>query len=229
ALRNPENRWAWHNIGVTLRDGLKDADAAIAAFRETVHRYPDFVAAHQALCNLLLRAGQNNQALEPTIAMYERSLELERQLPRILASEQAVPEGDLVPLALACTRQGYLVSAARYYAAAFETSPKLVSASWNAACSLLRAAAGEGRQRTESPAKLRASALTRLRAWLARQQRLVSKSPAAVEGALTLALHDSDLSSVRGEALDRLPAAESKEWRTFWSGVARLQERATSK
>jgi tetratricopeptide (TPR) repeat protein len=173
----------------------------------------------------------------------ERLVELDAKLPKVLKGEvQPTNGGECLTLAGICQRHKSLYAAAsRFYAVAFAEQPKLADdlnaePRYSAACAAALAGCGQGKDADQSDARertrLRRQALDWLRADLAAYRRLLDKEPdkvrATVGDRMQHWLQDKDFSGVRGEALDKLPEAEHKEWQRLWQEVEALRQRATS-
>jgi len=96
----------------------------------------------------------------------------------------------------------------------------------------LLAAAGKGNQpppEADRP-KYRAKALAWLRQFLHANQQELEKprniDPYRVPGNLRMLLQHKDFASVRPPALGQLPAAERKQWESFWRDVEALLQKA---
>jgi serine/threonine-protein kinase len=254
---NPDYPKAHYNLGNALGGQGRHKEAE-AAFREAIRLQPDYAKLHCFLGHALREQGRFAEALEAlrrghTLGIKtpgwnypsaewakecERLVELDRKLSVVLQGE-AEPADAAEGLALGQLCQQYKkrhAAAARLYADAFTTDPKLAADlreqhRYNAACCAALAAAGRGEDAKRLPDKvvlmLRQQALGWLRADLAFYNReAAGKLPAVREAVRQRLAHwqqDPDLASVRDkEALDKLPEAERKDWRQLWDEVAAL-------
>jgi hypothetical protein len=173
-------------------------------------------------------------------------LALEGRLTAVLKGKgeprDAVDRLDLAALARQPYKRQY-AAAARLYADAFAEQPKLAENlaqphRYHAACSAVRAAAGQAADARTVPDKarlpLRRQALRWLQADLARYAKLVQDGKPAVKQAVRQRLAhwqgDADLACVRAkDALAELPEGERKAWQKLWADVADLLSKAEGK
>jgi serine/threonine-protein kinase len=235
-----------------------------AAIREAIRLKPDYAAAYCYLGFALRDQGRLTEALaelrrghalgskvpgwsRPSadwVRECERLVELDGKLPAVLRGEaQPSSPAERVELASLCQQYKRLeVTATGLYAAAFAADPKLAD-DWraqhryNAACSAVLAAAGQGNDARRLPDKvvvmLRRQALAWLRADLALYAKLAESGDVAARQLVRQQLgqwqKDSDLAAVRDpQALDGLPEGERWHWRALWEEVAALLKRDQS-
>jgi hypothetical protein len=131
-------------------------------------------------------------------------------------------------------------AAARLYAAAFTSVPKLAddlnaAHRYHAACCAARAGAGKGQDAAKladkEKTKLRQQALAWLRDNLKEYAKQLEDADARTRQALQQTLQhrqkDTDLDSVRGvKALVQLPEAERAAWQQLWGEVESLLKKA---
>ncbi len=183
--------------------------------------------------------------LRPTVLRLrdqcDRLLALEAKLADVLAGKEKPKDNRerLDFIALCQLRQRH-AAAAKLYADAFTADAKLVddlkaAHRYNAACSAVLAAAGQGTDADKleeaERVRLRKQALDWLRADLDRWSKLWDGGQAAdrqlLKQMLPHWLEDADLSTVREpEALKKLPAEEQEAWRKLWADVAELLKKA---
>jgi len=249
----PDLALAYYNLGNALRHQKKLVEA-VAAYRRAIELQPDFAFPYANL-GLALRDQKklveastafrkahqllpNDSRIRDDLHQTERWLELDKQLPLILAgkAKPSSPQGQM-ELALFCLDfKARYRAAVGFYAEAFATKPELADDlqaqhRYNAACAAALAAAGQGEDARRLPDKviltLRRQALRWLRAELAAYARLAERDDPrlkqAVRQRLTHWQQDADLASVRDkEALDRLPHNEGGRWRKLWADVDML-------
>jgi tetratricopeptide (TPR) repeat protein len=174
----------------------------------------------------------------------ERLVALEAKLPKVLTGEvQPTDEAEWLVLARMCQhhRKQY-AAAARLYAEAFASQPGMAEnletqLRYDAACAAALAGCGQGEDAAPLPdrerARLRAQALTWLRADLAEYASTVDKGPAPalanVQQRLRHWQQDPDFAGVRGDHLAGLPEAERQAWQQLWADVAATLTRAGGK
>ena len=132
-----------------------------------------------------------------------------------------------------------LRSAVRWFGEALDRDPTLAEnrqtqLAYNAACVAALAGSGQGvddlppDEMTET--KLRGQALAWLQAELDRWTQLVeSAKPEQCQLVVRTLAHwqtDSDLSGVRGDAIEKLPDSEREAWRALWSAVKTIRMKA---
>jgi serine/threonine-protein kinase len=167
------------------------------------------------------------------------------KLPAILTGEAAPANpGEAVTLAGMC--QGHKKrhgAAARLYADAFATEPRLAADldqqyRYNAACSALLAAAGQGGDARLLPDRVvcmfRRWALSWLRDDLKAYTHLAGQNHTAMQQMVRQQLahwrRDPDLASVRDDkALSRLPENERAAWQALWRDADQLARRLEKK
>ena len=169
---------------------------------------------------------------------------LDAKLPKVLQG-QAQPAGaiECIGLAQLCQRYKKLyASAARFYADAFATDPKLAEdlsthSRYSAACAAVLAGSGQGEDAAKldgvERARLRRQALAWVRADLTAWGQLLDKQPeparAAVQRKLRHWQQDADFAGVRGDALAKLPEAERQPWQQLWVDVEQTLRKANDK
>jgi tetratricopeptide (TPR) repeat protein/serine/threonine protein kinase len=250
---------AHYNLGNALA-AKNRLDEAIAAYRKAIAMQPSYAEAHCNLGNVLGRQGHFAESL----ACFRRGHELGsrrpnwrypsaewvRQAERMAAAEQNLPglqKGDYQPrdnddrliLAQVCHVKQWNRAAARLYADAFDTDPKLAddlktAHRYNAACDAALAAAGQGTDAGKldgnDRARLRKQALTWLRADLAAWDKRLAAQPKQARAAVLQTMEhwqrDPDFAGVRGpEALAKLPEAERQDWEQLWQEIEALRRK----
>jgi hypothetical protein len=177
------------------------------------------------------------------IQSLERDLALTRRLPAVLKSlEKPRDSEESLAFAQLCYNQGMHIAAARLWASALATDPKLgndrqLQHRYNAACAAALAAGGMGKdvQPPDAAAKtgLRKQALEWLKAELGAWSRFLASGPPQPRPSITQTLEhwnvDPDLSSVRDpDALARLPESERNQWQRLWKSAHELLRQARS-
>jgi serine/threonine protein kinase/tetratricopeptide (TPR) repeat protein len=204
-------------LGTALSKQEMHAEAE-SEFREAVRLRPDFPEARAKLGYALWKQGKN--------------VEAEAECREALRLRPGDPEAYFT-LGLVLYWGGEKpAAAARFYAEAFAAHPKLADDvrllnRYNAACSAARAGCGQGKDAATlddaERAQLRRQALDWLRADLAAWGQLLDKEPekarARVQQQLRYWQQDADFAGVRGDALAKLPEAESREWQQLWADV----------
>jgi Tfp pilus assembly protein PilF len=254
----PDLAEAHCNLGIALGRGGR-LDEAVAAFHEAIRLKPGFADAYHDLGIALQLLGRLDEAvvafkealrLKPDDANNRTDLdttrefiELDTRLAKVLSGErQPDNAAERTKLALLCAQpfKQLPATAARFYAEAFASEPKLAEDlpaghRYNAACAAALAAAGQGRdaQDLDAPARARwrRQALEWLRADLVQWTRQLETGSPQSRVVLRRTLEhwqlDSDLASVRGEpALARLAAEEQPGWRQLWADVETILARA---
>jgi tetratricopeptide (TPR) repeat protein len=247
----PTNPVAHNSLGVVLFI-RRDLAGAEAAFREALRLDPKLANAHNGLGLALMDRGDLDGAvaefketlrLDPKnsialtyLASAERMRALLQRLADVLAGKiEPQTAEEACAFARLCARplQKRYAAAARLYDRAFRTDPRVTDDlkvshhRYNAACSAVRAAGGEGTDAPTAAADrtaLRQKALGWLRADLAAYQKQAAAADAAerATAAADLAhwLADADLAGVRdAEPLAKLPAAERADWEKLWADV----------
>jgi tetratricopeptide (TPR) repeat protein len=238
---------------------LREAEAA---YRKAIHFRPGFAEAHCNLGGVLQREGRLADAVaayrrgdelgrkvpgwpypsERWLREAERLVVLDRKLPAILrgdAEPASAAEG--AELARLCGQyRGRPAAAARLAAAAFAADPKLAGDlnalhRYNAACSAILAATGQGEDARLLPDKvvvvLRRQAFGWLGADLAAYEDILDRGNPPVRPVIRKRLlrwqQDPDLASMRDRiALERLDPDERQRWQKLWQTVADLAKRA---
>jgi hypothetical protein len=192
-------------------------------------------------CIELLPPGtpRNDQA-QKRLRVCERFATLDARLPAVLGeTETPASAAEQLEFARLCMFKKLNAAAARLYAGAFATQPRLAEDPrtgyrYMAACSAALAGRGRGEGVAElgdaGRARWRRQALQWLRADLAAWVRWLDGAPAArrvvVRKALALWRENPDLACVRdpGE-LDKLAPDERKEYRALWAEVSAVLAR----
>jgi serine/threonine-protein kinase len=256
---------AHYNLGNALYPGKKDVDGAIQEYRRALDLDPAYPEAHCNLGHLLrdrgdfaaslaeLRRGHQLGSQRPGwpypsarwVQDGERLLALDQKLPAVLSGEaQPADPAEAAALASLCARyKERPAAAARLYADAFATDPKLAADlrqqhRYNAACNAAMAAAGQAKDAEHLPDKarlmLRRQALHWLREDLAAYRKMAERQePAAKQVVRETMRHwqqDTDLASVRDPApLDQLSDDERQQWHQLWQDVAALLKKVDEK
>jgi Flp pilus assembly protein TadD len=265
ALRlKPDYHRPQYNLGRILYQQERYPEAE-TAYRAALRLKPDYPQAHCNLGHTLRKQGRFTEALAALrhgdelgrkvpgwsfpsadwVRQCERLVELDRRLPAILrgdAEPASAPER--IELANFCQQYVRLpVTAARLGADAFAAEPRLArdlnqQHRYNAACSALRGAAGQGDDAKLLPDRvtlaLRRQALGWLRADLALYAQLAERPEAAVRQVVRQRLghwqQDADLAAVRDkERLGQLPENERENWHKLWLDVSALLQRTEGK
>jgi serine/threonine-protein kinase len=212
----------------------RSAQVAIAV-ADTLLRLGRFAEAHTAARRGLDQSPASDSyrpRLQQTFDLCERLLVLDAQLPALF--QRKLPPGDsaaqLQRIHLWFT-YGRPYAAARLYAALFAAQPALadeleIGYRTHAASAAVRAAVEKGTGQMwldeSERAELRRRALDWLQADLALRAKWL-KAGKFPGWSLTRCRTDLAYAGVRDPAaLDRLPAAERKEWQRFWADVAEL-------
>ena len=240
-------------------DATGDREGAIAAYSKAIEFEPKDNIARFELGNIFVAQGKYLAVHD----LFRKSLDLALENPwrplairRVLALEIVLAAGDKLPEVLSLKSQSgtaaecralndfcidYLKEfglAAALCARAFEVDPKLgddlvTHDRYDAACSALHAANGEGR-RPVPPAersKFRQQALVWQQSDVAAYEKLLDAKPSAKDREAAHAhikywLADADVNMVRNEKnLALLPASERREWEQLWSAVRQLRDR----
>jgi tetratricopeptide (TPR) repeat protein len=171
----------------------------------------------------------------------ELLVELDAKLPKVLTGEiHPANLGERLALAEMCQLYKRLYFAAsRFYREAFSEQPQLASdlqhqLRYNAACAAALAGCGQGKDADQTDNKerdrLRQQALEWLRADLAAWRQLFEKEPDKVRPDVVQTmlhwLEDKDFAVVRGEAVNKLPEAERRDWQQLWEDAEALRKSA---
>jgi serine/threonine protein kinase/tetratricopeptide (TPR) repeat protein len=241
-----------------------DLPGAITSYRKAIEIDPKYAEAHCNLGNLLLQQGEFAAALaalqtghqlgtqrgnwsnpsEQWVRKAIRMVELEAQLREFLSGQRmpidATERADLGDL---CRyKKNYAVSA-RFYTDAFAADATLADDlkagyRYNAACSAVLAAAGQGHDADQPDeaerTRLRRQARVWLRANLDQWAKLLAtdkpQDRVQIQRAMRGRQNDPDLTSVRdAAALAKLPADEREAWQKLWAEVAELLKKAEAK
>lgn len=172
----------------------------------------------------------------------ERLIGLDEKLSAVLSGAAELADApERLALGQLCQRYKHRhATAARFYADAFAADPKLADDQtarhrYNAACSAVLAAAGQGTDADKLDAaerrRLRQQALTWLRADLDLCGKHLEGDQPVQRPAMWQMLHtwqrDTDLAGVRdADALHKLSAEERAPWRKLWADVGDLLKKA---
>jgi tetratricopeptide (TPR) repeat protein len=174
----------------------------------------------------------------------ERLIQLNGRLPAIFAGEDspADAEEELALASMCQENKRLFMAATRFYATAFARSPRLAEERFginrfNAACSAVLAATGQGEDAKTVPDKVCLMVRRQALAWLTVDLAMLQGPAAGTDAArqavrqqLTRWQQDADLAPVREkQALDNLPASEREQWRQLWDDVAALLKKVEEK
>ena len=250
-----------HNNLATALQAKNQLDEAIAEYRQVIDLQPDLAEANCNLAGILQSKGQLSASLDfyqrghasgskrkdwryPSaqwVANAERLVHLEAKLADVLGGRvTAADNRERIGLLEVCRLKRRHVAAARLYAAAFTSDPKLaddlkVWHRYNAACSAALAAAGQGTDADklddQEHRRLRQQALAWLRAdleqWAKRPEAGKPEDRQVMRARLEHSQRDTDLASVRDAgALQKLTAQEQEAWRKLWADVAESLKKA---
>ena len=239
----PQEAEEFYREALTIQKSLLEENAQASAYRAGLAR------THYSLGLLLSdngrlleavtefrQAGQLGQAdAAGLIQQCERQLALVNRLPAILKGQDKPKDAaEEIEFALLCQRpwQERNRAAVRFYEAAFAGDGKLADDMqqqhrYNASCAAALASAGKGKDGDTIDAadtiRLRKQAL----AWLTADLAYWTKQAASGNStdrnlAHSTLLHwqqDSDLASVRGANITKLPPPEQAAWQRLWQGV----------
>jgi serine/threonine-protein kinase len=257
---DPKFTSAWYNLGSALHSEGK-LEEAIAAFHEAAKLDPKDIKIPSALAEAFSRLGRYAPARDylrrcldlcskddPRRASIvrdlrgcERLVELEQKLPQVLAGQvQPANVGERLEYANLCYRTNRPAAAARFYADAFATDPKLTGDPnaghrYNAACCAGRAGCGQGEDAKKLDDKERArwrnQALDWLRADLtAYRKRVDGDKPEDRKQVRQQMEHwrqDGDLAGIRDPAaVAKLSKEEQQACRKLWAEVEELRKKA---
>jgi hypothetical protein len=163
-----------------------------------------------------------------------------RLLVIIKGDQQPKDEAERLQLAQRACDKAIHVTATKLWSDALQANPKLIddrqaAYRYNAACAAALAASGAGKDDPPpddtAKAKLRRQALDWLKAELAIWVKLLESGPLQAKASIAQTLKhwqaDTDLAGIRdAKALGALPESERAAWRTLWSDVAALLEKA---
>ncbi len=258
-----EPRWAraHYDLGLTLT-AKNQLDEAIAEYKKAIDLHADFYA--EANCNLafiLQSQGQLSASLDlfqrghasgikrkdwryPSaqwVASAERLVHLEAKLADVLGGKATAADNrERLGLAEVCQLKRRHAAAARLFAEAFTTDPKLADdlkahAWYNAACSAALAASGQGtdagelddQERPRLRQKAHAWLRSDLEQWAKRWEAGKPEDRQVMRATLEHWQRDTDLAGVReAGALQKLTAQEQEAWRKLWADVAALLQKA---
>jgi serine/threonine-protein kinase len=257
AEHKPNSADVQYNLGTALR-AVGDQAGALAALRQAVALKPDHDGAHCNLGLTLMDQGDFRPALEslrrgrqlgirnprwPYVAasaqwirQCERLIELDEQLPDVLAGKAPLPSPALrLELAQVCSFKSLYRTATRFFEEAFDAQPGLLARQrFPAACAAAPAGCGQGRDAAKpgepEGERLRGLALGWLREELNALAGQRDANPEPVKQQLRLWQRLAVLAGVREpDRLAGLPPAEQKAWRRLWADVARLLESGPGK
>jgi tetratricopeptide (TPR) repeat protein len=254
---DPASALAHYDLGDALQ-ATEDLEGAIRSFRAAIQLDPNLAKAHGSLGQVLLEQGHfaeasiaTRQCLEllavgdplrqlasSQLQRCERLAALEKKLQVIhMGTAEPASAAEGVAMGHICKKyKKRHAAAARFYAEAFATEPRLAADlrqqhRYSAACSAALASCGRGEDAKELPDKvrlmLRRQALTWLRDELTAYAKLAERPDAAAREFVRQQLahwqQDTDLASVRDKAaLDKLPGEERQQWRRLWDESATL-------
>jgi tetratricopeptide (TPR) repeat protein len=216
---NPRDANTHFNMGVDL-EAAGDVEGALERYRRAIEYAPENREPRSM-------AGERIRALE----------RLSETLPELLevleARRTAVSSAEWAAAVDLAYRQGRYEEIVALTQATLAGTPELLGEeSWhgyNSACAAARLAAADDAQ---AGAAQRSRTRELARAWLAAEVERwcgwIADGTRATEARQRLrrAQQDPDFASVRGEALENLPAEEGSAWRALWSEIERgLEER----
>ncbi len=257
---NPKFAMVHYSLGTALQ-AENQLDEAIAEYRQAIDLQPDLAEANCNLAGILQSQGQLSASLDlfqrghasgskrkdwryPSaqwVTNAERLVHLEAKLADVLGGKATAADNrERLGLAEVCQLKRQYAAAARLFAEAFTTDPKLPDdlkayACYNAACSAALAAAGQGTDADKLDDKEHRRLRQQTLAWLRADLEQWAKQPEAgkpqdrqvMRATLEHWQRDTDLASVRdAEALQKLTAQEQEAWRKLWADVAELLKRA---
>jgi tetratricopeptide (TPR) repeat protein len=257
---NPRLVQAHTNLGLALA-ARGQMDRAVTCYRKAIELEPKVPMVHGALGQALFEQGEFAEARAASaqalallpenhplrtrataqIQACERMLELEKRLPRLLQGQDKVAsprEG--LEVALLCQAKRRYVAATKFSVEALTADPKLTfdlqaQCRYRAACSAVRAAAGQGEDAANlddaARAKFRRQALDWLNADLTVWTRLLESGPPEARAFVARTLRhwkeDPDLAGIRDQAaLARLPEDERMAFTRLWTQAAEVQKKA---
>jgi serine/threonine protein kinase/Flp pilus assembly protein TadD len=253
---DPKDAQTHYNLGNALHaKGL--LGEAIGHYHQALHFDPKDAEAHGALGQALLAQGRFREARDATrrcldllpqgdlqrslgtrqLQQCEQLLQLEGRLPAILRGDEKPDPPQGLLFADLCGRTKRYAAAARLFADAFASQPRLADdlqaqPRYNAACAAALAAAGQGSEAAQLDAKERARLRQRALDWLRADLTAWAKTTdrAVLQRTLAHWQRDSDLASLRDkDALAKLPEAEREAWRKLWADVADLLHQSGAK
>jgi serine/threonine-protein kinase len=183
----------------------------------------------------------NHSVLRNNLRQTERWLELDKQLPALLAGKAKLrsPQEQLELAQFCAEYKERYRTATSFFTEAFIAEPKLADDlerphRYDAACAAALAGCGQGKDADQSDVKertrLRRQALGWLRADLAAYRRDLGKEPDKVRQAVHERMQhwqqDKEFAGVRGESLAKLPETERRDWKQLWQEVETLHQRA---
>jgi hypothetical protein len=183
---------------------------------------------------------ETQRALDELQSSDPRFEALDTRLAAVLGGATPRDNSERLALAQRAYDTKHYASAARLWAEALDSDPKLAvdrrtQHTYNAACAAALASAGQGRDEpapdADAKAKLRTQALEWLRNELAAWDRFLAPGPPSVRTTVVQTLQhwkaDTDLASLRDPAaLALLPSDEQAAWKALWADVDALLRRA---
>jgi tetratricopeptide (TPR) repeat protein len=259
---DPKDAKVHNNLAVVLTD-KGEREEAIKEYRTAIQLDPTLAQAYGALGLVLLQQGQLLEARKATqrclqlltsgnpqrqlaqrqLRRCESLLVLDQKLPAILKGEVQPPNvAEQFGLAILCVAKNFYAGAARFYADALATEPKLTNNPaaghrYNTA-NAARAAASQGEDAgkldDKERARLRKQALGWLRADLDLWAKQVENGKPPVRAAARQTLQhwqkDTDLEGLRdAAALPNLPAAKRADYQKLWADAAALLKKCNPK
>jgi tetratricopeptide (TPR) repeat protein len=216
-LLDPTSACAHHNLGYILRT-KGQLDKAIEHYQQAVILDPKVSGAHHDLGAALQAKGRLDEAVD----QYQQALRIDPKFPTTHCNLGVILQG-----------KGQWDEAISHYEEAIRLDPNiegvyhaLDACLYPAACAAVRAAVGEGTDKSPLSAPeragLRRKALQRLRASLELKGKRLKDSKLTASSLVTWQA-DPALASVRDQAaLAKLPDAEREEWQRLWADVATL-------
>jgi Tfp pilus assembly protein PilF len=256
---DPRYAKAHYALGFALGQQGK-LEEAVACYHRAIQLNPNYPEAHCSLGHTLIQQGRFREALAALERGHElgprspgwrhpsgawvragrRLVELDDRLPAVLSgAEQPANDPERLEFVRVCVLKQRFAAAARLYAEAFASQPRLAADlgaahRYNAACSAARAGYGQGVDAAgltgTDRLRWRRQALTWLRNDLADRARLLRTDPTAALQVASTLRHwqaDSDLVGLREPAqLARLTVEERAACQSLWADVAALLRQA---
>jgi serine/threonine-protein kinase len=217
--------------GLELKAGDGPLQLGLGQVRLRQGHYTEAFEALTAAQKQLPVGNRMRQQADALLKECEARRQLEGKLAAVRAGQEkpaSAQEGLL--LATMSFDKGCYVSAARLAEQAFAAEPQRAAnlqtgERYNAACAVGLVLAGKGEERVEDEAeraRLRGLALIWLRADLTAWSTVVEKQPQAKQQIRVILDHwkdDTDLTSLRGPALEALPETERPGWHKLWEDL----------